>query len=223
MIEVKNLNKIYNEKKQNRFQALKDINFSIQKNQLVILKGASGSGKSTLLALLACFTKPSSGSITILGENIAKLPDLHASKFRLEHLGFIFQSFELFDQLSVSQNLMTALVPLDLEFSKIDEQIDISLKKANIDHKKNEYVKNLSGGEKQRVAIARALVNDPDIILCDEPTASLDKKNSYLLLENLKELKAMNKTIIIATHDPIFEQIDFCDKVISLDDGMIVE
>lgn len=221
MIQIKNLNKVFNENKQNQFHSLKNINLDIKKNELIILNGVSGSGKSTLLSLIASFMKPTNGSIKVKGEYIAKLPDQHISNFRLHNIGFVFQSFNLFEQLTVNQNIMTSLVPLALTNIQCDAKIDEVLKLVNIDHKKDQKVKHLSGGEKQRVAIARALVNNPDILLCDEPTAALDYENSLVLLDIIAKLKRSGKTIIIATHDPIFETIPVPCRVITLENGVI--
>ena len=223
MIEIKNLNKIFYENSKKEFYALKDINLKIKTSTCVILKGISGSGKSTLLSLIATMEKPTSGEIIIDDESVAKLPDLHSSNFRAKKLGFIFQSYNLFNELSVKDNVSIPLIPLGYSQKEIDEKVLKALEIANISHKKDELVSNLSGGEKQRCAIARAIVNNPDIILCDEPTANLDFDNSIKFIENLKELKNLNKTIILATHDPIFDNLDFVDKVINIKNGMISE
>ena len=167
--------------------------------------------------------KPTSGDIKIDDESIAKLPDLHASNFRAKKLGFIFQSYNLFNELNVKDNVSIPLIPLGYSQKRIDDMSKTALTLANIEHKKDELVYNLSGGEKQRCAIARALVNNPDIILCDEPTANLDHDNSMKFIESLREFKKLNKTIIVATHDPIFEELDFVDEIINIKNGMICE
>ena len=223
MIKITNLNKIFNENTKKEFHALKDINIQIETSSCVILKGVSGSGKSTLLSIIGTLLKPTSGEIKIDDESIAKLPDLHASNFRAKKLGFIFQSYNLFNELNVKDNISIPLIPLGFSQKQIDTMSLTALKQANIEHKKDELVYNLSGGEKQRCAIARALVNNPDIILCDEPTANLDHDNSMKFIESLREFKKLNKTIIVATHDPIFENLDFVDKVINIKNGMICE
>ena len=223
MIKIKNLNKIFYENTNKEFYALKDINLNIKKSSCVVLKGVSGSGKSTLLSLIATLQKPTSGEIVVENESIAKLPDFHASNFRARKIGFIFQSFNLFNELSVKDNISLPLIPLGFSQKQIDEKVINTLKLSNILHKKDELVSNLSGGEKQRCAIARALVNNCEIILCDEPTASLDYENSKNFIEILKELKELKKTIIIATHDPIFDNLDFVDKIINIKNGMICE
>lgn len=223
MIKIKNLNKIFYENTNKEFYALKDINLNIKKSSCVVLKGVSGSGKSTLLSLIATLQKPTSGEIVVENESIAKLPDFHASNFRAKKIGFIFQSFNLFNELSVKDNISLPLIPLGFSQKQIDEKVINTLKLANILHKKDELVSNLSGGEKQRCAIARALVNDCEIILCDEPTANLDYENSKNFIEILKELKELKKTIIIATHDPIFDNLDFVDSEILIKNGQICE
>ncbi len=223
MIKVNNLNKIFNDKTKKEFQALKDISFEIDDYSCTILKGISGSGKSTLLSILGALSKPTSGSVIINDENIAKLPDLHASDFRASTLGFIFQSYNLFNHLNVKDNVSIPLIPLGLTQEEIDKKVLEALKLANISHKEEEIISNLSGGEKQRCAIARALVNQPNIILCDEPTANLDLDNSLKFIEVMKKLKSLNKTIIIATHDPIFDNCDFIDNTINIKNGQIIE
>ncbi|MCT7600882.1 ABC transporter ATP-binding protein [Aliarcobacter butzleri] len=223
MIKIKNLNKIFYENTNKEFYALKDINLNIKKSSCVVLKGVSGSGKSTLLSLIATLQKPTSGEIVVENESIAKLPDFHASNFRARKIGFIFQSFNLFNELSVKDNISLPLIPLGFSQKQIDEKVINTLKLANILHKKDELVSNLSGGEKQRCAIARALVNNCEIILCDEPTANLDYENSKNFIEILKELKELKKTIIIATHDPVFDNLDFVDFEILIKNGQICE
>lgn len=223
MIKIKNLNKVFYENTNKEFYALKDINLNIKKSSCVVLKGVSGSGKSTLLSLIATLQKPTSGEIVVENESIAKLPDFHASNFRARKIGFIFQSFNLFNELSVKDNISLPLIPLGFSQKQIDEKVINTLKLANILHKKDELVSNLSGGEKQRCAIARALVNNCEIILCDEPTANLDYENSKNFIEILKELKELKKTIIIATHDPIFDNLDFVDSEILIKNGQICE
>ena len=223
MIKITKLNKIFNENTKKEFHALKDINIQIETSSCIILKGVSGSGKSTLLSIIGTLLKPTSGEIKIDDESIAKLPDLHASNFRAKKLGFIFQSYNLFNELNVKDNISIPLIPLGFSQKQIDIMSLVALKLANIEHKKDELVYNLSGGEKQRCAIARALVNNPDIILCDEPTANLDHDNSMKFIESLREFKKLNKTIIVATHDPIFEELDFVDEIINIKNGMICE
>jgi putative ABC transport system ATP-binding protein len=215
MIQVTNLNLQYKD-----FTALKDINLDIKKGELVVLKGISGSGKSSLLALLGAFNHPTSGDIKIDNKSIVKLPDIYSSQVRNKYIGFVFQSFNLIDGLNVYDNV---LAPLVLSKQKITKQkvIDAMIL-ANIEHKQNDKIYNLSGGEKQRVAIARAIVNDPNIILADEPTANLDKDNSLAFIDILRKFKDLGKTVIVATHDSLFDNLDFVDQYINIQNGKIV-
>ena len=222
MIEIQSLNKIFNENKSNEFHALKDINLQIKDKSCVILKGVSGSGKSTLLSIIATLMKPSNGTIKVNENIISKLPDLHASTFRAKHIGFVFQNYNLFNSFNVYENIAMATTTLNLNSNEIKENVNKAMKIANIIHKENQTVSNLSGGEKQRVAIARAIVNNPELIVCDEPTANLDKENSLNFLKMIKELKTLGKTIVIATHDPIFDELDFVDEIYHMEDGKIV-
>lgn len=219
-ILIQNLNKIYNENKPNEFTALKNINLEIKAGETVILKGVSGSGKSTLLSIIGGLNKPSSGEIAVDGERISKLPDIFSSDYRNNKIGIIFQSFNLINELTVYDNV---LAPLVLNRSNnVNEMIITALQLTNIEHKINQKVLNLSGGEKQRCAIARAIVNNPDIILADEPTANLDKENSLIFVDMLKKFKALDKTVIVATHDVLFDDLDFVDRYIDIVDGEIL-
>ncbi len=222
IIKVEALNKIYNEKADNAFYALSDIELSVKAGELIILKGVSGSGKSTLLAIIGALSKPTSGSVEVDGQNVAKLPDLHSSAFRAATIGFIFQSFDLFDELDVHDNVALPLVHTGLSQKEIDKKAAIAMELAHISHKRAQRVRDLSGGEKQRCAIARALVNEPKIILCDEPTANLDRDNALKFIETLKTLKALGKTVLVATHDTLFEELDITDTMVYIENGKIV-
>jgi putative ABC transport system ATP-binding protein len=222
MIQVRNLNKIFNPNTPKALHALKSINLSVEEGELVILKGVSGSGKSTLLSILSAMDKPTSGEVVVEGKLVNKLPDLHASHFRAHSIGFVFQHFNLLDELSVAENVTVPLIPLGINAAEIERLGRKSMEWANIAHKAHQCVKELSGGEKQRCAIARALVNDPRLILCDEPTANLDKANTLAFIELLKKMKAQGKTVIVATHDPVFETAGIHDRLIHMEAGAFV-
>lgn len=221
MITITKLSKIFDVGGKNEFIALDDINLTIAQNECIVLKGVSGSGKSTLLSILGAMSKPSNGAILVEGQNIVKLPDDKISQFRLHTIGFIFQSYNLIDDLTVIENLMAPLACLNLSKEERNRKIMYAKELANILDKDDTLAKDLSGGEKQRCAIARALINDPSIIIADEPTANLDKNNSLYLIETLKKLKALGKTIIIATHDAIFEETDLVERIIKIEYGRI--
>ncbi len=220
MIEIKDLNKSFKSKKQ-IFHALKNINLTIKSGELLILKGVSGSGKSTLLNIIASIMKPTSGEVVVNGENIVSLSDIHSSNYRKKSVGYVTQNFYLFDELSVKENLLPPLVIEEFSTAQIDKHIQTALEIANISHKKSQIVSTLSGGEKQRTIIARAIVNNPHIIICDEPTANLDRENSLLFIETIKKLKERGKTIIISTHDQIFNNHAFIDRTVLIKDGEI--
>ena len=222
MINIRDISLVYNQGKQNEFCALKNINLDVNNGELVILKGVSGSGKSTLLSLIALLQKPTSGEILIDGTNIAKLPDAFCSEFRHKRLGLIFQNFNLIEGLSVYENLLAPFALTNFKANVRDEMIKKALELANISHKRDENVSNLSGGERQRCAVARALSMDADIILADEPTANLDRQNARAFLGLLESFKALKKSVIVATHDSIFDELGATDRVVSLQNGEIV-
>ena len=222
MINVRGVSLVYNQGKQNEFCALKNINLDINNGELVILKGVSGSGKSTLLSLIALLQKPTSGEILIDGTNIAKLPDAFCSEFRHKRLGLVFQNFNLIEGLSVYENLLAPFALTNFKANVREEMIKKALELANIAHKRDENVSNLSGGERQRCAVARALSMDADIILADEPTANLDRQNARAFLGLLESFKALKKSVIVATHDSIFDELSATDRVVSLQNGEIV-
>ena len=222
MINIRGVSLVYNQGKQNEFCALKNINLDSNNGELVILKGVSGSGKSTLLSLIALLQKPTNGEILIDGTNIAKLPDAFCSEFRHKRLGLVFQNFNLIEGLSVYENLLATFALTNFKANVREEMIKKALSLANISHKRDENVSNLSGGERQRCAVARALSMDADIILADEPTANLDRQNARAFLGLLESFKALKKSVIVATHDSIFDELGATDRVVSLQNGEIV-
>ena len=211
MIKISNLYKTFNEGKPNEFCALKNVNLGIGAGETLILKGVSGSGKSTLLSIIGALSKPSSGEVLVGGRNISKLPDAAASDFRRSQIGFIFQAFNLLEALSVKQNIIAPLTLLNLSGRELDARVQNAMEIANIAHKKDQIASKLSGGEKQRCAIARALVTDAPIILADEPTANLDRQNSLAFIEILRRFKELKKTVVVATHDALFDELSFVD------------
>ena len=223
MIKLQNITKIYNQNLHNQIVALEDINLTFKQGCTTILKGVSGSGKSTILSLIASLNKPTSGSIVVNNKQISKLPDKFASIYRRDMVGLIFQKYNLIDNLTVQQNISLPLVPQNPDQAILQQKVNQVMEKFHIQHKQNTKVKHLSGGEQQRVAIARANINDPQIILADEPTANLDKKLSLSFIQIIKELKSQNKTIIIATHDPLFFDLDFVDQVVELENGKVIK
>jgi len=221
IIELEKINKEYYTK-DGSFTALKDITFCIQEGECVILRGISGSGKTTLLSILAGLDRPTSGKITVDGEDIAKLPDIHLSHFRGHHIGMVFQHYNLLEHLSVTENIITPLIPMKITPQEAYKRAKEKMEIANISHKADMDTNRLSGGEKQRVAIARALIADPKIILCDEPTANLDRANAKRFTDIIKKLIDIGKTVVIATHDPLFWESDLDIRIIDIEDAKIV-
>ncbi|MDQ1325267.1 MAG: transporter ATP-binding protein [Campylobacterota bacterium] len=222
VIEVEKLNLIFSPNTSREFHALKNITMSIKEGEFCILKGVSGSGKSTLLSVMGALLKPTSGKLEVFSNPVSKMPDFHASTFRREHLGFIFQNFNLFDEFTVLENVQTALIPTGTSVSHMKTRALELLSMVNLKDKKDTFARNLSGGEKQRCAIARALINNPKLILADEPTANLDKKNSENVIEILTKLNQQGTTILVATHDEIFEQMVPNLNVIHIKEGTLL-
>jgi len=203
-------------------QALKKVSLEIKKGECVVLKGSSGSGKSTLLSLIAGLMQPSSGKISVEGKEISKLPESFSAQLRREKIGFIFQKFHLIPYLSALENVITPLIPENLPVSILEEKAKAAMEQCGIAHKAKMRVNRLSGGEQQRVAIARALVNTPSIILADEPTANLDETLSRELISSLETLKHSGVTLLIATHDPLFFDLPFVDRIVEINNGEII-
>jgi putative ABC transport system ATP-binding protein len=202
---------------------LDGINLHLKKGESLILKGISGSGKSTLLSIIAGLDRPSSGAVVVDGLDIAKIPQKHLNLYRQNMVGVVFQHFNLIEHLSLFENVLAPLIPQKIDRDTKLKRVEEVMRLAQISHKATTPASLLSGGEKQRCAIARALVNDPSLILFDEPTANLDSKNSQKLIDTLKELHSRGKTLIIATHDPIFDDLPFNSNRVILRDGKIVD
>jgi putative ABC transport system ATP-binding protein len=222
MIKLKNVTKIYEINKNHSVTALDNINLNFKQGELVILKGASGSGKSTILSLLAALSKPTHGEVIVDNNRISKLPDNFASLYRRENIGFVFQKYNLITSLSVQDNILLPQIPSNPNEKELSQKLNYVMEQFNISHKKNIMVRNLSGGEQQRVAIARAMINDPKIIIADEPTANLDEKLTIDFIDILRKLKQSNKTIIVATHDPLFFDLDFTDNIYEIRNGKVI-
>ena len=221
MIQTKNLSKIYNEGKSNECRALDSVNLEIKDGEFVAIMGKSGSGKSTLMHLIAGVDYPTSGQVEIDGKEINKLSEKQLSQFRNKEVGIIMQQFFLIEECSVIENVR---MPLDFAREKIKDKDERAVKlicQMGLKDYVKKKVRELSGGEKQRVAIARALVNDPEILLADEPTGSLDSENSDNIMQLMQRInQKFNKTIIVITHEKDIAK--YCDRLIVLSDGKII-
>ncbi len=220
ILEAYNISKYFYEPE--KFQVLKELNFSINKGEFLSIVGKSGCGKSTLLYVLSTMDTDYEGDLKMLGESLKHKSQNELSQFRNAHIGFVFQFHFLLPEFSVLQNVMIPALKLN-RYSK--EEIEFrAIAKLELLGLKDQALKaanKLSGGQQQRVAIARALINDPSIIMGDEPTGNLDKKNSQLVFDILSELsKEQKQTIITVTHDPDFAAN--CDRIITMEDGRIV-
>jgi putative ABC transport system ATP-binding protein len=217
ILEVNNINKYFSNSNK-KIEILKGISFKVEEGEFVAIIGSSGSGKSTLLSIIAGLDKPSSGDVKINKINITNLSEDELAQIRNKDIGFVFQSFYLVPSLTAYENIA---LPQEIKGKVSKEKIIETMKLVGIEHRKNNYPIQLSGGEKQRVAIARALINDPKILFADEPTGNLDSKNSKSIIELLINLKKQNNlTLIIVTHEENISKI--ADKVIEIKDGKII-
>jgi len=223
MIRVVEVSKVYNKGEPNQVRAVWKASLHVRKGEMVAIRGPSGSGKTTLLTLIGCISRPSSGEIHVAGKTISRLPEKFMSIHRRNHVGIIFQQFNLIQDLSVEKNVALPLYPLDLPRATVDDRVDALLRRVHLDERRAFPIKRLSGGEQQRVAIARALANDPEIVLADEPTAHLDSALSEELMATLEASKGEGRTIVIASHDPLVYNHPSVDRVLEMKDGSMSE
>ncbi|WP_418965546.1 ABC transporter ATP-binding protein [Cetobacterium sp.] len=220
MIGVKSLDKYYINGEM-KLHALKNINFSIEKGEFVAIMGSSGSGKSTMMNILGCLDHTFDGTYILDKIDISKLSDQKLSKIRNRKIGFVFQSFNLLSKLTALENVELPLIYAGMNHKERVHKAKDVLEKVGLGDRLNHRPNELSGGQKQRVAIARALVNEPAIILADEPTGNLDSTSEKEIMELFKKLNDQGKTIIVVTHEP--EVGKSCKRVIRFRDGEIIE
>lgn len=201
--------------------ALAPSTLSFKTHELTIILGPSGSGKTTLLSLLGCVIYPSEGQVVINGEDVTNVSQKKLASIRLNNIGFVFQGFNLIEPLTALENVMSPLILKGISGKKASEMSKKALTQVEMEDRKNHLPKMLSGGQKQRVAIARALVTDPPILLCDEPTASIDSKNAHKIMLELKELSLLGKAVLIVTHDT--RLCKYADRIIYLSEGKTSE
>lgn len=219
IILLSNLTKIYNTQT-GILNAIEDLNMTVFEGDFILIKGRSGSGKSTLLNLLAALDKPTSGKIVIDGEDITKLSEPFSAKYRREKVGFIFQQFNLLEDMTGFDNLMLPMLPFGKSLNYIEHRIMELSSMFKLEDKLSMPVWKLSGGEKQRLAVVRSIVNDPKIILADEPTANLDLTLSKELLDILFSLNSIGKTIILVSHDELVTDYKF-SKTYTIESGKL--
>ncbi|GGG10621.1 ABC transporter ATP-binding protein [Lysinibacillus alkalisoli] len=219
LLKVNNVNKTYGKGTQ-VFKALQNISFTVDEGEFIGVMGPSGAGKSTLLNVLATIDNPTSGDIFIGSDNVAKMKDKALADFRRDHLGFIFQDYNLLDSLTVRENIVLPLAIAKTPVKEIDERVNRIAETFGIKDLLSKYPYQISGGQKQRTASSRALVTTPKIIFADEPTGALDSKSATDLLESLSRLNETEQsTIMMVTHDAY--AASFCQRIIFIQDGKL--
>lgn len=200
--------------------ALTNVSFTVKKGEFVAVMGPSGCGKSTLLNIIGLLDNPTSGSYMLFGHEVAGLRESGRTKFRKGRIGFVFQSFNLIDELTVEQNVELPLTYLGLPAAERRRRVELMLERVRISHRRKHLPAQLSGGQQQRVAVARALVTEPELILADEPTGNLDSKNGREVMELLSELNAAGTTIVMVTHSE--RDAAYAHRIVNLFDGCII-
>lgn len=221
IIEVKNITKTY-KTGDIEFQALKGISFSVEKGEFIAIMGPSGSGKSTLMHILGALDTPTNGSYFLDGKDVSKLTDDELADIRRDKIGFVFQSFNLLPRATALRNVVLPLVYDEVDKEERDRRAVLALKSAGLEETHFDHLSNqLSGGQVQRVAISRALVNNPSIILADEPTGNLDTKTGEIILRTFQKLNDEGRTIILITHEA--DVAEHAQRIIHIKDGVIIE
>ncbi|MEK4234534.1 ABC transporter ATP-binding protein [Paenibacillus sp. FSL H7-0714] len=219
ILEATKIHKSYGNKL-NKQSVLSGLDISIEEGEFVGIMGSSGSGKTTLLNVLSSIDQISNGSITIEGTEISNMKEKQLAEFRKNHLGFIFQEYNLLDTLTVKENILLPLSITNIPKKIANEKFENVARELGILELKNKYPNEISGGQKQRTSAARAFIHDPSIIFADEPTGALDSKSASDLLNKLSELNQRRKaTIVMVTHDPV--AASYCSRVIFIKDGTI--
>ncbi|QQK07021.1 ABC transporter ATP-binding protein [Miniphocaeibacter halophilus] len=220
ILEINNLRKIYKTKlSSTTVEALKDINFSVEKGEFIAIMGESGSGKSTLLNLIATIDNPTSGKIILDGKNISLSSESEMAVFRRENLGFVYQEFNLLNSLNNKDNILLPLVLANERVKTMEEKLKPIAKALNIENIINKYPYEISGGQKQRVAVARAIITKPKLLLADEPTGALDSNSSMELLNLFEEINKTGQTILMVTHSAM--AASRASRVLFIKDGVI--
>lgn len=220
LLTVKNLKKIYTTRfGGNRVEALSDISFSLEEGEYVAIMGESGSGKTTLLNILASLDKPTSGEILLREKNIVSMKESQLAAFRREHLGFVFQDFNLLDTLSIEDNIFLPLVLSAKNYKDMKNRLNPISQNLEINQLLKKFPYEVSGGQKQRVAVARALITNPEIIFADEPTGALDSKSTGQLLNIFSEINKSGQTILMVTHST--RAASHAKRVLFIKDGEI--
>ena len=223
MIELDDIHKAFNQGQPNEYWALSGIDLTLAAHEVTVFSGPSGSGKTTLLTLLGCLARPTRGRVRLRDEDVSGLPERFLTEIRRRTFGFVFQQFNLVRGLSALDNVMLPAYPLGLPDGQLREKAENQLAGLDLGHRRDARVEWLSGGEQQRVAIARALINDPEVIIADEPTANLDTALSRQFLDILTRLIDEGRTVLLTSHDPLVVESSVVDRVVRLRDGRLVD
>lgn len=218
--ELKNASKEYQMGDQT-ITALQSTNFKVNDGELLLIIGPSGSGKTTLLSLIGCVIYPSKGELTVDNENVNAMSQSQMAKLRLNTIGFVFQNFNLIAPLNAFDNVILPLQLQGISSREAKQRTEKALEKVGMLDRKKNLPKQLSGGQQQRIAIARALVTNPKIILCDEPTASLDKESVNIVMNELKSLAENGKAVVVVTHDPRLKE--YAHRIVEVKNGTVTE
>ena len=219
MIQIKDLSKYFRTEEVETI-ALNNVSLEVKEGEFVAIMGPSGCGKSTLLNILGLLDNPTSGDYYLAGKEVGHLKESERTQVRKGTIGFVFQSFNLIDELNVFENVELPLTYLNVKADERNERVNAILKRMNISHRRGHFPQQLSGGQQQRVAIARALVSNPKIILADEPTGNLDSKNGTEVMQLLSELNREGTTVVMVTHSR--RDASYAHRIINLFDGTIV-
>lgn len=223
MITLEGVTKIFNQGRHNEVTAVAGVDLAVADGRLTVLRGPSGSGKTTLLTMIGCLARPTTGRIRIDGEMVSGLPERFLTEVRRRTFGFVFQKFNLIRGMSALDNVVLPALPLGAAHRPLVDRAAALLDHFGLGERVDLAVEHLSGGEAQRVAIARALINDPAVIVADEPTASLDGERVGQFLAIAEELKRAGKTVLITSHDPRITEAALVDSLVTMADGRIVE
>jgi putative ABC transport system ATP-binding protein len=222
-IELREVRKVFHEGRPDELVAVAGVTLAVDPRRLTVLRGPSGSGKTTLLALIGCMARPTSGRIFVGDREVTSLPERFLTEVRRRTFGFVFQQFHLLRGITALENVMLPAYPLGVPRAALVRRARDLLDGLGIGARAFARVEWLSGGEAQRVAIARALVNDPAVVIADEPTAHLDSRLSREFMRIATDLRAQGKTVVIASHDPLVHEASAVDRVVSLRDGRLDE
>lgn len=223
MIELSNIKKAFNQGKPNEYWALNGIDLTLEAGKVTAFRGPSGSGKTTLLTLVGCLSRPTSGRVRFRGEDISGLPERFLTEIRRQSFGFIFQQFNLIKGLSALENVILPGFPTGRPRAELVASASQLLAQLKLEHRLHAKVEWLSGGEQQRVAIARALINNPQVIIADEPTANLDTALSREFMAILESFTAAGKTVLLTSHDPLVVESSAVHRVVGIRDGKLTD